>query len=43
MSLEQLAYTAETIGVVVVVVSLIYLARQLRQNTDMLRVSGGLL
>lgn len=40
MSLEQLAYLAEIIGIVVVVVSLIYLARQLRQNTEALRVGA---
>jgi hypothetical protein len=41
MSLEQLAYLAEIVGVVGVVVSLLYVAKQLRQNTEMLRVSAG--
>lgn len=40
MPLEQLAYFAEIIGVGAVVVSLIYVGRQLRQNTEMLRVGA---
>ena len=36
MTLEQFAYLAEIIGVVVVVVSLIYLAQQVRQNNKQL-------
>jgi len=38
--LEQLAYLAEIIGVVLIVVSLVYLAQQLRQNTEMARVAA---
>lgn len=34
MTLEQYAYVAEIIGVVLIVASLVYVARQLRQNTD---------
>jgi len=34
MTLEQLAYLAEIVGVILVVASLAYVARQLRQNTD---------
>jgi hypothetical protein len=37
MSLEQYAYLAEIIGVVVVTVTLIYLAVQVRQGADLLR------
>ena len=36
MALEQYAYLAEIIGVVVVTVSLIYLAQQVRQNSKQL-------
>ena len=36
MTLEQFAYLAEIIGVVVVIVSLIYLAQQVRQNNKQL-------
>ena len=34
MTLEQYAYLAEIIGVILVIASLIYVARQLRQNTE---------
>ncbi len=34
MTLEQIASLAEIIGVVLVIASLIYVAQQLRQNTD---------
>ncbi len=34
MGLEQYAYLAEIIGVILVIASLVYVARQLRQNTD---------
>lgn len=34
MTLEQLAYLAEIIGVILIIASLVYVARQLRQNTD---------
>jgi hypothetical protein len=37
MALEQLAYLAEIIGVILVIASLIYVAQQLRQNTEMMR------
>ena len=37
MTLEQYAYLAEIIGVVVVVVTLIYLAVQVRQGAELLR------
>jgi hypothetical protein len=33
MALEQYAYLAEIIGVILVIASLVYVARQLRQNT----------
>ena len=35
--LENLSYLAQIVGVILVVASLVYVARQLRQNTDMLR------
>ena len=34
MTLEEYAYLAEMIGVVLIIASLFYVARQLRQNTD---------
>ena len=34
MTLEEYAYLAEIIGVVLIIASLIYVARQLHQNTD---------
>ena len=37
MTLEQLAYLAEIVGVIVIVATLVYLAIQTRQNTDALR------
>jgi hypothetical protein len=37
MTLEQLAYLAEIVGVGLVVASLIYVGRQLRQNTQIMR------
>ena len=37
MNLENLAYLAQIVGVVLVVASLVYVARQLQQNTEMLR------
>jgi len=40
MNLEQASYLAEIIGVVLVVASLIYVARQLRQNTDAIRAQS---
>jgi len=40
MTLEQYAAIAEIIGVVLVIASLIYVAQQLRQNTDMMRASA---
>jgi len=33
MSLEQIAYLAQIIGVILVITSLVYVAQQLRQNT----------
>ena len=41
MNLEQLSYLAQIVGVVLVVVSLVYVARQLRQSTEMARVGAG--
>ena len=40
MTLEQLAYLAEIIGVILVIASLIYVAQQLRQNTEMMRAES---
>jgi len=40
MTLEQYAYLAEIVGVIVIVASLIYLAIQTRQNTDALRAAS---
>ena len=37
MTLEQLAYLAEIVGVIVIVATLVYLAIQTRQNTHALR------
>lgn len=39
MTLEQFAYLAEILGVILIVGSLIYVAQQLRQNTDMMRAN----
>lgn len=36
MTLEQWAYLAEIVGVILVIASLFYVARQLRQNSDLL-------
>ena len=41
MTLEQFAYVGEIFAALAVVVSLIYVARQLGQNTTMMRVSAG--
>ena len=41
MTLEQYAYLAEIVGVALVIASLVYLAHQLRQNTNMMRVNAG--
>lgn len=40
MTVEQFANIAEIIGVILVIASLIYVARELRQNTDMMRVNA---
>ncbi len=40
MTLEEFAYIAEIIGVVLVIASLIYVAQQLRQNTEMMRAES---
>jgi hypothetical protein len=40
MALEQYAYLAEVIGVVVVIASLIYLAKELRQNSKQLELQS---
>jgi hypothetical protein len=40
MNLEQFAYLAQIIGTVLVVASLVYVARQLRQNADALRAQS---
>jgi hypothetical protein len=37
MTLEEYAYLAEIVGVVLIVASLIYVAQQMRQNTNMMR------
>jgi hypothetical protein len=37
MTLEQYSYLAQIIGPVVVIASLVYVARQLHQNTEMLK------
>lgn len=37
MTLEQLAYLAEVVGVILIVASLIYVGKQLKQNTEFLR------
>ncbi len=34
MTLEEYAYLAEMLGVILIIASLVYVARQLRQNTD---------
>ena len=43
MTLEQTAYLAQILGVILVVVSLVYLARQLNQNTELARVAAGVM
>jgi len=40
MSLEQLAYLADIVASVAVIGSLVYVARELRQNTNAIRVSN---
>ncbi len=40
MTLEQIASLAEIFGLILVVASLVYVAQQLRQNTDMMRVNA---
>ena len=40
MTLEQFAFLAEIIGVIVVAASVIFLAIQVRQNTMQIRVEG---
>jgi len=40
MTLEQVAAVAEIVGVILVVASLVYVARQLRQNTEMMRANA---
>ena len=37
MTLEQLAYLAEIVGVIIVVITLLYLAVQVRQGANLLR------
>ena len=37
MTLEQYAYLAEIVGVILVIASLVYVAQQVRQNTDAVR------
>ncbi len=39
-SLEQLSYLAELIGLVLIVISLIYLSVQVRQNTKSMEIQG---
>ena len=40
MSLQELSYLADVVGVVLIVASLLYVGRQIRQNTAMMRVSA---
>ncbi len=40
MTLEQFASIAEIIGLILVIASLVYVAQQLRQNTNMLRAES---
>lgn len=40
MSLEQYAHISQIVGVILIVISLAYVARQLRQNTEMMRVNA---
>jgi hypothetical protein len=40
MSLEQLADLADVVGVLLIIASLVYVARQLRQNTEMMRAAA---
>ncbi len=40
MTLEQYAYLGEIIAAIAVIASLIYVARELRQNTNMMRVNN---
>lgn len=40
MTLEQIASIAEILGLILVIASLIYLARQIGQTTDMMRVGA---
>jgi hypothetical protein len=40
MTLEQFAYVAQIVGVMVVVASLIYLARQVAQGTELMRANA---
>lgn len=40
MTLEQYAYLAEIIGVILVVASLVYVARQVNQNSELLKSSS---
>jgi len=40
MTLDQYAYLAEIVGVVLVIASLVYVAQQVRQNTNMMRVNA---
>lgn len=40
MTFENLADLADIVGVIVVIASLIYVARELRQNTDMIRAES---
>ena len=40
MTLEQLANLSDVIGVLLIVASLVYVARQLRQNTEMMRAAA---
>jgi len=40
LTLEQMSYIAEVIGVILIIISIIYLAMEIRLNTKMLRVSN---
>jgi hypothetical protein len=40
MTLEQIASIAEILGLILVIASMIYLARQIRQTTAMMRVGA---
>lgn len=42
MTLEQIAYLSEIIGVALIIASLVYVARQLHQNTEIVRAGNAI-